>query len=320
MSDVAGARAENHSLAQTLAWWGEALIYDLFVGLMRILPVDTASDLGAWVLKTIGPRTSVEKLVRKNLNIAFPDKDEAWKARVTLAQWDNLGRTFAEFAIMDRIRIENGRVEVVNMQRLKDIAANKEAVVFVSGHFANWEIMPSTIVDSGVICLMTYRASNNPYVDKRIRDGRKRYGVELFAPKGGDGSREMLQGMAKGESVALMNDQKFNRGVATPFFGQMVDTAPGPTRLAQRFGTVLQPMTVERLHKARFRIIVHEPITVDQTGNKAHDIETTVAKVSAFIEQVIRDRPEEWFWVHKRWPDSIYKPRTETVTNEAVAK
>lgn len=298
------------SFWQDMAWRFEALMYDLFVGVVRALPVDTASDMGAWLLKAIGPITPTQKLVRQNLDLAFPDKDEAWKANVARAQWDNLGRTFAEFAIMDRIRIANGRVEVVNIERLKAIAESQTPVVFISGHFANWEIMPSTIVDAGVDCQMTYRAANNPYVDERIKAGRMRYGVRLFAPKGGDGAKELLIAMAKGESVALMNDQKFNRGVATPFFGRSVDTAPGPTRLAMRFGTVLQPMTVERLHKARFRVIVHEPIEVDDTGHKAVDIDSTVAKVSAFIEEVVRARPEEWFWVHKRWPNDAYKPGT----------
>ncbi|MDC7681783.1 lysophospholipid acyltransferase family protein [Asticcacaulis sp. BYS171W] len=298
------------SFWQDLAWRFEALVYDAFVGLVRALPVDTASDVGGWLLRVIGPVSPTQKLVRQNIDLAFPDKDEAWKARVIRAQWDNLGRTFAEFAIMDRIRIGNGRVVVENMERLKAIAASDTPVVFISGHFANWEIMPSTIVDSGVQCQMTYRAANNPYVDERIKAGRMRYGVRLFAPKGGDGAKELLIAMGKGDSVALMNDQKFNRGVETPFFGRNVDTAPGPTRLAMRFGTVLQPMTVERLEKARFRVIVHDPIEVDNTGHKAQDIETTVAKVSAFIEQVVRERPEEWFWVHKRWPNAAYKPGT----------
>lgn len=301
------------SFWQDMAWRFEALLYDAFVAFVRALPVDTASDVGGWLLKTIGPITPVQKLVRKNLDLAFPEKDAAWKAQITKAQWDNLGRTFAEFAIMDRIRIGNGRVIVENRERLTEIAEKNIPVVFISGHFANWEIMPSTIVDCGVNCLMTYRAANNPYVDERIKAGRERYGVRLFAPKGGDGAKDLLVAMAKGDSVALMNDQKFNRGVATPFFGRSVDTAPGPTRLAMRFDTVLQPMTVERLHKARFRVIVHDPITVDDQGNKSANIDTTVAKISAFVENVVRERPEEWFWVHKRWPNDAYKA---SVTSE----
>jgi KDO2-lipid IV(A) lauroyltransferase len=163
------------------------------------------------------------------------------------AQWDGLGRTFAEFPLMDKILPSTGRVEVVNQERLFQIAADKVPVVFVSGHLSNWEVMPAAIVDSGVVCEMTYRAANNPYVDERIKASRFRYGVRLFAPKGGDGARELLEGMKQGKSVALMNDQKFNTGVEGLFFGHPVRTAPGPSRLAIRFGTVLQPMSVQRI-------------------------------------------------------------------------
>ena len=292
---------------QDLAWRLETVGYDIVTNLVRLLPVDVASDLGAAIFKFLGPKTSLRKLVRRNLELAFPEKDDAWKARVTRAQWDNLGRTFAELIMMDRISVANGRIVVENMERLTAIAASGKPVVFISGHFANFEIMPSAILEAGIVCQITYRAINNPYIDKRVRTARARYGVKLFAPKGGDGAKEILSGMARGESSALMNDQKFNRGVATPFFGRIVETAPGPTKFAQKFGTVLQPMSIQRLGKARFTVIVHAPIAVDNTGHRAHDIETTVCKISKFIEDVVRERPEEWFWVHKRWPDDAYR-------------
>ncbi len=292
---------------QDLAWRVETVGYDIVTGLVRLLPVDLASDLGAFIFKGLGPLTSLRKLVRKNLDLAFPDKDDAWKARVTVAQWDNLGRTFAELIMMDRISVANGRIVVENIERLKAIKEAGKPVVFISGHFANFEIMPSAILEAGIDCQITYRAINNPYIDKRVRTARARYGVKLFAPKGGDGAKEILGGMARGESAALMNDQKFNRGVATPFFGRIVETAPGPAKFAQKFDTVLQPMSVHRLGKARFKVIVHDPIAVDRTGQRARDIDTTVCKVSKFIEDVVREYPEEWFWVHKRWPNDAYR-------------
>jgi Kdo2-lipid IVA lauroyltransferase/acyltransferase len=298
---------KNPSIWLKLGWRLEALAYDTLVGAMRLLPVDVVSDIGAALLTTIGPLTGVQKVVNKNLDIAFPEKDAAWRKRIVRAQWDNLGRTFAEFAIMDKITVANGRIVVENGERLEEIKRQNKPVVFISGHFSNWEVMPSVIMEYGVRCVITYRAANNPYVDERIRVGRARYGVKLFAPKGGDGAKEMLLRMDEGESVALMNDQKFNRGVSTPFFNSRVDTAPGPTRLAMRHGTVLQPMSVQRTHKARFKVVVHEPITVENTGSRGADIDATVCKISAFIESLVREHPEEWFWSHKRWPKEVYK-------------
>lgn len=295
------------SFWQDVGWRCEALAYDAIVALMRALPVDTASDLGSWFFRTFGPLTSTQKTVTKNLKLAFPDMDEASRRTLIARQWENTGRTTAEFPIMDRIVFDPARVEIENFARLEEIASSGRPVIFISGHLSNWEVMNAAILSAKVPYLITYRAANNPYVDARIKAGRAAYGVSMFAPKGSDGAKELLIALQKGESVGLMNDQKFNRGVPTPFFGHLAETAPGPTRLAQRFGTVLQPLTIRRLRKARFKVTVHAPITVDDTGHKAQDIETTVCKITAFIEQAVRDNPEEWFWVHKRWPNEVYR-------------
>ena len=291
---------------QDLVWRIEAVGFDVFTVLFRLLPVDWASALGGAAAQRIGPMTGAHRTAERNLRIAFPDKDAAWRERILTAQWENVGRAFAEFSLMDRIRPSTGRVELVNGERLAEIARTMTPVVFISGHFSNWEVMPAAIVDSGVVCQMTYRAANNPYVDERIKKSRFRYGVRLFAPKGGDGARELLDAMKRGESVALMNDQKFNGGVAAPFFGKPAHTAPGPSRLALRFGTVLQPMSVQRTRGARFRAIVHEPIVLERTGDRTADIEAGVRQVNAFVEARVRERPEEWFWVHKRWANEAY--------------
>ena len=296
---------------QDLLWRLEALGFDLFIGAVRLMGVDRASDFGGWLGRTFGPMSGAHKVATRNLKLAFPEKDAAWHKQILREQWDGLGRSFAEFPLMDKILPSTGRVEVVGKERLAEIAENRIPVVFVSGHLSNWEVMPAAIVDSGVVCEMTYRAANNPYVDKRIKESRFRYGVRLFAPKGGDGARELLEGMKQGKSVALMNDQKFNSGVAAPFFGHLAHTAPGPTRLAIRFGTVLQPMSVQRLKGALFRAVVHDPIVPPKTGDRTADIEAGVRMINAFMEDRIRERPAEWFWVHRRWPNEVYAALAE---------
>lgn len=306
------------TFGQEILWRVEAVAYDLFIAGMRLLPVDTASDLGAWLFQTLGPLTPVQKTVDNNLRLAFPDMDADARRVLIGKQWENTGRTMCgEFPVMDRIVKDPSRVEVEGIEKLRAIAASGKPVIFISGHLSNWEVMNAAILQAGVPYMITYRAANNPYVEARFRAGREAYGVSLFAPKGSDGAKELLIALQEGKSVGLMNDQKFNRGVVTPFFGHLVDTAPGPTRLAQRFGTVLQPLTIRRLRKARFRVTVHDPITVDDTGKKGQDIETTVCKISAFVEQAVRENPEEWFWVHKRFRDEDY--RALNAQSEAAA-
>jgi len=297
------------SFGQDLMWRAEALAYDLAEALARLFPIDTVSDFGAWLFRTLGPLTSAHRTAETNLRIAFPGADDAEIARLLEAQWREAGRWFGEFTILDRIIAEPARVEVVGAERLKSIANGAGPVVFISGHFSSFEIMPAAILHAGIDCQITYRATNNPYVDARIRKARFRYGVRMFAPKGAEGARELIRALSRGESVALMNDQKFNGGVAVPLFGVMAHTAPGPSTFALRFGIPLQPMSVQRRDRARFRVIVHEPIHLADTGDRAADIEAGVRQVNAFIEDRVRARPTEWFWVHKRWPNEMYKKR-----------
>jgi Kdo2-lipid IVA lauroyltransferase/acyltransferase len=297
------------SLGQYLAWRLEALAFDAFTALARLAPIDLVSDLGAALFRRVGPLTSTHRVAEANIRIAFPEADDATVARLLDEQWGHLGRWAFEFPILDKIIADPDRVEVVGAERLTEIRESGRPVVFVSGHFSSFELMPAVILQAGVPCQVTYRATNNPFVDARIRANRFRYGVRLFAPKGGDGARELLAGMSRGQSVALMNDQKFNGGVEAPLFGVGAHTAPGPTRLALRFGTVLQPMSVQRKAKARFRVLVHPPIRLASTGDKSADLEAGVRQVNAFIEERVRARPAEWFWVHKRWPNDIYRKR-----------
>ncbi len=297
---------ERISFRQDLIWRLEAAAFAGFISLMRLIGLEAASNFGGWTLRTLGPKTGTHRTVIRNLRIAFPDMAPEDHERLAVAQWEQTGRTFAETAVMDRLTPASGRIDIVGADRLEAIRASGKAVVFVSGHMANIETMAAVLVASGIPVQVTYRAANNPYVDAQIIAARARYGIKLFAPKGGDGARELLVGMARGESVALMNDQKFNEGPEVTFFGQPVNAAPGPSRLALRFGTVIQPMSVVRLPGVRFRVTAHEPITLAETGDRRADIRAGVQAITTFIEDRVRENPVDWFWVHKRWPDRVY--------------
>jgi len=292
---------------QRIAWRLEAWAYDFHEFLGRRLPIDAISSFGGWALRTLGPLTSKHRVARTNLKLVFPDISEAEMARMLKAQWEETGRTFAELPILDRIIADPARVEIEGAERLAQIAATGESVVFISGHFSCFEVMAAAIVHAGIKCQITYRALNNPHVDARVRASRWRYGVRLFAPKGASGARELLRALERGESVALMNDQKFNGGVASPLFGVTAHTAPGPSSFALRFGIPIQPMSVQRTGGARYRVIVHEPFRLEDTGDRDADIEAGVRRINAFIEDRVRARPTEWFWVHRRWPREVYQ-------------
>jgi len=292
-------------LGQDLIWRLEAAAFSGLFAVLRGLGVDRASGLGGWLLRTLGPLTGTQKTVMRNLRIAFPDMSADDRRKLALAQWDQTGRTFAELAVMDRLTPDGGRVEVVGIERLHALRDGGRPAVLISGHLANFEVMAAVIMAAGVPCQVTYRAANNPYVDALIRQSRERYGIRLFAPKG-DGTRELVAGMKRGDSIALLVDQKYNEGPEVEFFGQPVNASPGASRLALKFGTVMQPLSVVRLPGARFRVTAHEPITVEDTGDKVGDILRGVQAANLFVEDCVRRHPEDWFWVHKRWPNAVY--------------
>ncbi|MGZ3272926.1 MAG: lysophospholipid acyltransferase family protein [Caulobacteraceae bacterium] len=296
------------SFAQKLAWRLEALGFDLLGLVFRLMPIDTASWLGGAALRLLGPLSGAHKIAERNIRIAFPGLDEAERRHLLVAQWENLGRLTAEFQLMDRLTPKSGRIEIVGGEKLRAVARSGKPAVLISGHFSNFEIMAAVIVHLGVKCDVTYRAANNPYIDRRIIETRRSYGVTMMAPKGGDGSREVMRIMAKGECVALLNDQKFNQGVVLPFFGVPATTAPGPTKFALKFGCPMIPMSVERIGKAaRFRVTIWDDIAPPNTGDRTADILKGVQNVNAFVEARVRERPDEWFWTHKRWPKEVYK-------------
>ncbi len=296
---------KRNDLRQDLIWRLEAFGFQALFGFLRLLGVEKASGLGGWLLRTLGPKTGTQKTVMRNLRIAFPEISEAEREALALEQWDRTGRTFAELAVMDRLTPEGGRVEVVGMERLHALRDGGKAAVLISGHLANFEVMAAVIMASGLPCQVTYRAANNPYVDALIRQSRERYGIRLFAPKG-DGTRELMAGMKRGDSIALLVDQKYNQGPEVEFFGQPVNASPGAARLALKFDTVIQPLSVVRLPGVRFRVTAHEPIRVPDTGDRDANILAGIQAVNRFVEDRVREVPEDWFWVHKRWPDKVY--------------
>ncbi|MBW8816257.1 MAG: lysophospholipid acyltransferase family protein [Caulobacterales bacterium] len=300
--------ALNHSYVSKLVWMLEAWLFDAISAFARLFPIDSVSNSGAWIFRTLGPLTSAHRVAERNLRLAFPHASDAEIKVLLRAQWIELGRTLTEFLILDRIVADTGRLQLTNEARLGAIAAGDGPVVFISGHFSNFEMMAAAMARSGVKVQVTYRAMNNPYMDERVRRMRFKYGVRLFAPKGLEGARELMRALGRGESVALLNDQKFNGGVAAPFFGVTAHTAPGPSTFALRFGIPLQPLSVERIGPgARFRVIAHEPIRLEATDDRDADIEAGVRRINAFMEERIRARPTEWFWVHRRWPNEVYQ-------------
>ena len=274
-------------------------------GLLRLLPFAWVSATGGFLLRLIGPLTSKHKIARTNLRTAFPEASDAEMKRLLRDQWDNTGRTFAEFALTDRIRAFEDDAKIT-VEGLEHFNASVPAIL-ISGHFANWEVMATVLTQSEHPVRVTYRKINNPLIDKRVREQREAYGTKFLVQKSTHrGGRELFEALRAGESIAILNDQKFNTGLSLPFFGVPAMTAQGAVRLALKTKRPIQPMCVVR-DKARFHVRFYPPLDWDKIGEREADVEAGVRAVNAFIEARIRENPAQWFWVHRRWPKAHYK-------------
>jgi len=173
-------------------------------------------------------------------------------------------------------------------------------MIIFSGHIANWEIGMLAAVQYGTPVAQIYRAANNPLVDRMIT--RFRGGGELI-PKGVVAARRTIVVLRRGGHLTMLADQKMNDGIPVPFFGRTAMTSSALASLALRFDCDVLPARVERLKGARFRLTVFPPLPLPRSGDHHADVATLMARVNQILEAWVRDRPKEWFWLHRRWPD-----------------
>ncbi len=293
------------SLTRRLSWRLEALAYDCLSLILKLFPFAAISGFGGMLLRLIGPLTSKHAIARKGLTMAFPNKSEDEIKTLLRGQWENTGRTFAEFPIMHRVKAfaDDDRVEV---RGLEIFEVNKPAI-FISGHFANWEVMATVLTQSGHPVRVTYRQINNPHIDKRVREQRERYGTKFLVQKAGVKSgRELFETLRNGESIAILNDQKFNGGLSVPFFGHEAMTAQGAVRLALKTNRPIVPMGVVR-DGAKFIVTYYPPLELTKSGQREADLFAGVSQINRFMEDRVKEHPAQWFWVHRRWPKVHYR-------------
>jgi KDO2-lipid IV(A) lauroyltransferase len=291
--------ARTPGFADRLEAWGAAFLF----GGLEFLSLDCASALGGALARRIGPFLGVSKHARRNISRAFPELSETEIARVVAGMWDNLGRVAAEYPHLAKIRVfeSGGRVETHGFEHVdRAVAAGRRMIVF-SGHIANWEIGMLAGAQHGISVAQIYRALNNPLMDRMI--ARFRGDCGEFIPKGAIAARRAIAALRRGTHLGLLADQKMNDGIPVPFFGRLAMTAPALAVLALRFDCDVLPLRVERLDGARFRVTVFPPLPLPRSGEPHADAAALMARVNATLEAWIRNRPEQWLWVHRRWPD-----------------
>ena len=263
-----------------------------------------ASRWGGRVGSFIGPRlTSLNRRARQNLTQAFPEKSGDEIEVIIQGMWRNFGRSIFEFMVMDRFDIfdDNGPVTVYGREHLD--AVNETGGLLFSGHIANWEVMPKALCEAGLNPIFTYRAANNPLLEDLIQRHRARYMGTNMVPKGAKGARSVLKALKSNQVIAMLVDQKMNNGISIPLFGRDAMTAPALAKLALKSGKPVVGVQIRRLDDdSRFEVHCEPPFTWHSTGDNAADVLAAMTQMNAKLEQWISQNPEQWFWIHNRWP------------------
>ncbi len=283
-----------------------ALLRAVF-GLLGLLSPEQASNFGGWVARTVGPILPASNRIRRNLALAMPELDERQREAIVRQSWDNLGRIFGEMPHLEAIA-DTGHVEIdpTVLDRLREAKAGGRAMIFVGAHLSNFEVFGRAAARSGFPQALIYRRANNPLVDAYFRRMR---GPDLqLLPKSLDGFRAVQRVLAAGGNLGMLIDQKLNEGIPVPFFGRAAMTTPAPAQMALRFRAAVVVGYAERLGPARYRlhadlVTLPQPAERAPKARKAADLEA-MTTLNRMIEQQIRANPGDWFWLHRRWPES----------------
>jgi len=270
----------------------------LFYVFCKLLRVDKSSKSIGFVAEKIGPLLRISKRADKNLKKAFQNLNFEERKRIIEKMWNNLGRTSAEFFNIKTLIKDEDRIKIKGKNVIEKY--KNQGVIYVSGHLANWEIIPIAIMRKDKKVAAVFRESNNFLFNNWMIKQRKLITKNQF-PKGISGTKEILNFLKNKGSVAMLVDQKLSNGVKAKFFKMNAMTASVPATLALKYRYPIVPLNVRRIKNVTFEIEFFPSIEINESGNLEEDILNFTNKINQFLEEKIIEKPEEWFWLHNRW-------------------
>ena len=275
----------------------------IFIGVLllifKIIGYRSASNLGALIGTLVGPAFRSRKKISSNIKKALPEIDEKKIDLIIKDMWANYGRILADYVSIKNFRDSklNNYLEVEGSEIFDEIKRNNEQVVFISGHFNNFELMAMEIEKSGIDVAAIYRPLNNIFLNTIMEKIRKKYICKYQIKKGMSGAREIIKLYKNGFSIALMIDQRVREGIKLNFFGKPASTTTIPAQLVKKFGCKIVPIYIERIDKFYYKIKIIRPIDFD----KNQSIENISLVLNKELEKMILKQPGQWIWSHDRW-------------------
>jgi KDO2-lipid IV(A) lauroyltransferase len=283
--------------------------------IFKALGPDRSSALGGAVARAIGPLLPAHRTALSNIAAAFPEKSDAERRAMARAAWDNLGRTGAEYAHLaalfdyDHFNPKpDARVEVAGIEYFEALRDDGKPGIIFSAHLGNWELPAICAARYGLAATAVFRAPNDPAIAHVVHEVRSQTMGGLEAARQG-AAFAMAGVLEQGGHLGMLIDQHFTRGVTVPFFGRPALTNPILGKFARRFDCPVHGVRVVRLPGGRFRIELTPPLDLPRDPEGLIDVEGAMAAMTAVVESWVRDYPEQWLWMHRRWRPPIMPAR-----------
>ena len=274
------------------------IISSLFI-IYKFLGLKISSHFSGKLFETFGPIFRSKNLIKTNIQRAIPKINTSKIKSITKDMWNNYGRTLSEYMFLKGFRNDQFRsnINITGKEILQKIKVEKTPVIFVSGHFSNFELMAMEIEKSGLNLSAIYRPLNNIFLNILMERIRKKYICKNQIKKGTSGVRELLRLYKKGYSIALMIDQRVSQGIKSKFFNEEAFTTTIPAQFIKKFNCKVVPITIERHNGVNFNIKVEKPIEFSKNSST----EKITRELNIWLEKTILKNPGEWIWSHDRW-------------------
>ena len=268
--------------------------------IFKFLGLKNSRIISSFIFKKIGSFFRSNNISLNNLSIAFPYLSENEKKEIIKKMWANYGKIFSEYMFIKKFRKNlefSDKIQVENQEELEKIKHEGKPVIFISGHFNNFELMAMHIEKSEIDLAAVYRPLNNNFLNPIMEHIRKRYICKKQIKKGISGTKEILKEFKNGTSIALMIDQRVSEGVECNLFGKTALTTTIPAQFIKKFNTSVVPIYIERLESDNFKLKILKEIKFPEETS----ILEITKQLNEVIEKMIKSNPDQWIWTHNRW-------------------
>jgi len=288
-------------VVKVVKYFFQAIIIYLFFLFIKIIGLNLSRKFFSSLFCKIGPSIKSKQIINNNLEKFLGSYNEDVKKKIIFKMWSNYGKTFVEYLYLKKFRNTNHHIEIKGGQILNEIIKKNKPVIFVSGHFGNFELMSMELTKKNINLATIYRPLNNFFLNPFMEYLRKKYICQNQIKKGLPGVKNSINCIKNNISIALMIDQRVSEGKRLPFFEHMALTSTLPAQIALKFNLDIVPIYIARNANDGFEMKICDPIKVGNNNDTESNKLNISIKLNKILEEMISQDPGQWIWTHNRW-------------------